>query len=294
MADAQGITLALGGRWHGRYGRACCPACNGTNTHNPSLSIRLSANGRLLLWCFKGCAFPDILSSLKGLGIVAGHGSYSPPRAEDIRRHRAEMEAEAVKRAAQAERCWQEAQPINSTLGEAYLRGRGITCDLPDTLRFHPDCWHASGRRFPAMVARVDGAPRFAIHRTYLGTIGNASAQPNKAMLGSVRGGAVRLAEGTGPLVVAEGIETALSLACDLLPAPATIWATLSTSGMRGLLLPPEPGRLTIAPDGDDAGRAAANVLAERAHALGWEVSLLPAPEGRDWNDVLRTKGDAA
>ncbi|MGE4612192.1 MAG: toprim domain-containing protein [Paracoccaceae bacterium] len=37
----------------------------------------------------------------------------------------------------------------------------------------------------------------------------------------------------------------------------------------------------------DDAGRKAAKVLARRASTLGWDVSLLKAPEGQDWNDVL-------
>ncbi|OWJ80976.1 virulence-associated protein E [Haematobacter massiliensis] len=113
-------------------------------------------------------------------------------------------------------------------------------------------------------------------------------------MLGVVTGGAVRVAEGNGPLVVAEGIETALSLSSGLLRAPATIWAALSTSGMTSLHLPPAPGRLTIATDGDAPGRAAGHALAERATALGWTVSLLPAPEGRDWNDILTMKGASA
>ncbi len=34
-----------------------------------------------------------------------------------------------------------------------------------------------------------------------------------------------------------------------------------------------------------------ANKLAERADALGWAVSLLPAPQGRDWNDILQMNG---
>lgn len=41
-----------------------------------------------------------------------------------------------------------------------------------------------------------------------------------------------------------------------------------------------------MAADGDAAGREAAHALATRAHAQGWAVSLLPAPEGLDWNDV--------
>ena len=112
-------------------------------------------------------------------------------------------------------------------------------------------------------------------------------------MLGAVQGGAVRLTGRPGPLVVAEGIETALSLASGLLSAPAAIWAALSTSGIRGLRLPDLPGRLTIAPDGDTAGREAAQALAARANALGWTVSILPAPDGRDWNDILCMKGGA-
>jgi phage/plasmid primase-like uncharacterized protein len=90
--------------------------------------------------------------------------------------------------------------------------------------------------------------------------------------------------------VVAEGIETGLSLLCGLLDAPATVWAALSTSGIRALRLPETPGELVIAADRDDggAGMAAAENLAERAQVLGWQVWLWPAPEGQDWNDALR------
>jgi hypothetical protein len=146
------------------------------------------------------------------------------------------------------------------------------------------------------MVGAVQGANSPAVHRTYLRPDGSGKADidPPKAMLGAVTGGAVRLADGLGPLVVAEGIETALSLASGLLQTPATIWAALSTSGIRGQHLSPTASRLTIAADGDAPGREAANALAERAHALGWQVSLLPAPDGRDWNDILTMDGKAA
>jgi hypothetical protein len=107
-------------------------------------------------------------------------------------------------------------------------------------------------------------------------------------MLGCTRGGAVRLSRGGESLAVAEGIETALSLLSGLLPRPAATWAAQSASGMARLSLPPDPGHLTIATDGDPAGRKAGYALAERADAQGWHVSLLPAPEGRDWNDVLQ------
>ena len=160
---------------------------------------------------------------------------------------------EVKKRDGRARAVGKGALPIHGSPAETYLRGRGITCALPETLRFHPECWHgATARRLPAMVARVDGAARFAVHRTYLRPDGSGKAEvnPAKAMLGATQGGAVRLAEGAGPLVVAEGMETALSLACGLLRAPATIWAALSAPGIAALRLHDIAGRLTGGPMG--------------------------------------------
>jgi phage/plasmid primase-like uncharacterized protein len=294
MEDASFITKSFGGHWHGRYGAAPCPICQPEQKHGQNaLTLANGNNGRLMLNCKKSsCAFLDILAAA---GLRSG--DYSPPDAATLAQRKAEQRAEAEKRAAQAKRLWEEAQPITGTIAETYLRGRGITCELPETLRFHGACWHGpTAKRWPAMVGAVQGANLPAVHRTYLRPDGSGKADidPPKAMLGAVTGGAVRLADGLGPLVVAEGIETALSLASGLLQTPATVWAALSTSGIRGLNLSPTASRLTIAPDGDAPGREAANALAERAHALGWKVSLLPAPHGQDWNDILTKKGEAA
>lgn len=292
-ADARTVTLALGGRWRGRYGTAACPVCQPeARRGQDALTLADGRDGRLLAHCKKGgCDFRSIAAAL---GLAPG--SFAPPDPAAIARREAEARAEAVKREMQARAIWAEAAPIRGTPAEACLRGRGITCPLPDVLRFHPAAWHGpTARRRPAMVARVDGAAGFAVHRTWLrpdGT-GKAPIDPPKAMLGATAGGAVRLASAPGRLVVAEGIETALSLASGLLDGPATLWAALSTSGLRSLVLPACAGRLTIACDGDAPGRAAAVVLAERAQALGWTVGLLDPGDGRDWNDVLRGKGVA-
>ena len=296
MTDAKQITLDLGGKWLRSYGTAPCPICQPERRKGQNaLTLADGGDGRLLANCKKSaCAFRDILAAA---GVTAGE--YRAPDPATLAQRERERKAEAEKRAAQARRCWNEAQPIAGTLAETYLRGRGITCELPRTLRFAPNCWHgATAQRHPALVAAVQGSGAAAVHRTYLRPDGSGKAAiaPDKAMLGAVAGGAVRLTQGQGPLVVAEGIETALSLASGLLRYPATIWAALSTSGIRGLHLPPQPGRLTIATDSDDggAGHAAGHALAERAHGLGWQVSLLPAPDGRDWNDILTMKGEAA
>ncbi|MCM2560921.1 toprim domain-containing protein [Lutimaribacter sp. EGI FJ00015] len=293
MSDARDLTQALGGKWYRSYGAAPCPVCQPQRKKGQNaLTLADGRNGRLLLDCKKsGCAFLDILAAA---GVRTG--DYIPPDAATLAQREAEKRAEAQKRAAQAKQVWTEAKPIAGTVAETYLRGRGITCDLGQVLRFHDECWHGpTAKRYPAMVAAVQGASLPAVHRTYLRADGSGKADidPGKLMLGAVAGGAVWLTEGPGPLVVAEGIETGLSLASGLLRTPATVWAALSTSGIRGLRLPAQPGRLTIAPDGDKAGREAANALAARAHALGWQVSLLPAPDGRDWNDI-QMKGETA
>lgn len=294
MNDARDLTTALGGKWYRKYGAAPCPVCQPErNKGQNALTLADGRNGRLVLDCKKsGCAFLDILAAA---GVRSG--DYIPPDPATLAQREAEQQAEAQKRAAQAKQVWTEAQPIEGTVAEAYLRGRGITCELGRALRFHGECWHGpTAKRYPALIAAVQGASLPAVHRTYLRTDGSGKADidPAKMMLGAVAGGAVRLTEEPGPLVVAEGIETALSLASGLLRTPATVWAALSTSGIRGLHLPNHPGRLTIAPDGDKAGGEAANALAARAHALGWQVSFLPAPAGLDWNDVLTMKGEAA
>lgn len=292
--SAQAITRALNGHWHGRYGLCLCPAH--ANTKSPALSISDGHNGRLLLHCYAGCDFLSILDALKGLGLVEGSGIYVPPSHEEIELNRLKEREKAKIQETRALECWNTAKPIHGTLAETYLRTRSINCTLGVTLRFHPSCWHPSGQKLPAMVALVEGAERLAIHRTYLRAdgIGKARAEPAKAMLGSVSGGAVRLSDGSDKLIVCEGIETGLSLLSGLVRGSVSVWAALSTSGMNALTLPEKPALLTVATDGDEAGRQAGHALATRATALGWKVSLLPAPDGRDWNDILMMKGAAA
>ena len=295
MTNARDLTIALGGRWHGRYGAAPCPICQPARRKGQTaLTLADGRNGRLVLDCKKSaCAFLDILAAV---GLRSG--DYAPPDPATLAQREREAKAEAQRKADQAQRLWREAQPIAGTVAEAYLRGRGITCDLPPTLRFHGACWHGpTARRYPAMVAAVQGSGLPAVRRTYLRSdgLGKAGLEGgDKLMLGATAGGAVRLTEGPSRLVVAEGIESGLSLLCGLLDSPATVLAALSTSGLRGLRLPPQPGRLTIACDGDKPGREAAHALADRAHALGWKVGILDPGTGADFNDILTGKAVAA
>jgi hypothetical protein len=205
--------------------------------------------------------------------------------AQETDRKQAEYQAAQL---AKARDFWEFAKPIEGTRGETYLRGRSITCPLPITLRWVADTFHRPSMSWcGAMVADVSTG---GVHRTFLDKQGVRVPKSAKMMLGPCAGGAVRLSESaTGPLVVCEGIETGLSLLSGLLTRPANVWATLSTSGMKALTLPAQPGDLTIATDGDNAGREAGNALANRAYVLGWQVDLMPAPGGKDWNDVLQS-----
>ncbi|WP_375687080.1 MULTISPECIES: toprim domain-containing protein [unclassified Bartonella] len=281
--NAQGITRALRGVWHGRYGTARCPA---HDDRLPSLSLANGHDGRLLLYCYAGCSFREIIQALIRIGLLGKQAydqtlSFSKQFCADLKR--------AKQKAERAKAIWQQSQPIKNTLAETYLRMRGITCDLPADLRFHSKCPHPSGGTLPALVALVKGAGSFAIHRTFLKDNGCKTDQkPAKAMLGSVTGGGVHLSQANPKhLVICEGIETGLSLLSGLLSEPVNLWASLSTSGMMRVNLPPTKGRLTIAMDGDDAGRKAGFTLAARAYSHGFEVFMMQAPKGTDFNNVL-------
>ncbi|MBO9432569.1 toprim domain-containing protein [Ruegeria sp. R13_0] len=274
------LTYNLGGVWRNGKGQAPCPCCQPERRKDQNALSISESGGKLLLYCFKtGCGFRDIADAAN---LPPNSAQVDPQAQLEADQKRREYEQQKLN---QARGIWEASRPIERTKAEAYLRGRGITCPLPQSLRFAPDIFHGPSTSWcMAMVASVSTG---GIHRTFFDKRGNRLQKNAKMMLGPCSGGAVPLSEAQGPLVVCEGIETGLSLLSGLLSEPATVWATLSTSGMKALRLPDKPGALTIATDGDPAGREAGNALASRAHALGWNVSLMPAPDGQDWNDAL-------
>ncbi len=288
--DAQALTRHLTGKWHRHYGVAPCPVCQPeAKRDQDALTVTDGANG-LLLNCKKSsCAFTDILAAA---GLTSG--DYTPPSAEEIAYREEQAKQEAAKKAARAAQLWNESQPIQGTIAEAYLRGRGITCALGNRLRFHPEAWHApTAQRHPAMIAAVShfhGPEKPAVHRTFLKPDGSGKIDVSpKMMLGATKGGCVRLSTGD-TLVVAEGIETALSLASGLLAdvdGTLGVIASLSSAGMTSLSLPLTPANLLLAPDADSAGVGAACALGNRAAGLGWRVEQMPTLASGDWNDVL-------
>jgi putative DNA primase/helicase len=98
----------------------------------------------------------------------------------------------------------------------------------------------------------------------------------------------VRL-DAPGPaLVVAEGIETALS-AGHALRLPA--WAALSAGGLARFSPPASVRRIVIAADNDAPGRLAAETLARTLRGAARIVEIAPPPHVfSDWNDWARAQ----
>lgn len=285
MMTAYDLTLKLNGKWHQNYGMAFCPAHN--NHRTEALSLTDGANGKLLLHCFAGCTFDDIKIALEDRSLWSAGSKFAKcSEIQDI--------SGALLKAKRAEKTWKKSKPASGTLVEKYLRKRSIDCPIPNSIRFNESCWHPSGVTLPAMVAKVEWANHFSIHRTYLNPAGRkADISTPKAILGASSGGHVALCSRSFDiLTVCEGIETGLSLMSGLIEPVHTVWSCLSTSGMKHLKLPGNPTQLCIATDGDDAGRSAGLQLAERAYNLGWRVQFLHAPKGADFNDVLKNIGE--
>jgi hypothetical protein len=127
-----------------------------------------------------------------------------------------------------AQRLFDASRPIFATLGENYLRERGISeWRQTAALRFHPKCFYRAGsdgnhakhpETWPAMIACVidlDGIIT-ATHRTWLDPSGRWKAPvdtPRRSM-GHLLGNRVRFGVVADVMAAGEGIETILSLRC--------------------------------------------------------------------------------
>ena len=142
------------------------------------------------------------------------------------------------------------------------------------------------------MVARVEGpGGLLGLHLTILEPDGQGRKEKRLAKGSKPRGGAIRLfpLEAGQPLVLAEGIETALAVR---VATGWPVWATIAAPFMREVVLPPEVKEVVVAADHDPAGIDAAKSLARKLLQEGRRVRMaVPPEEGEDWLDVLVKKG---
>ena len=255
----------------------CCPA---HEDKEPSLSIGEGADGKLLLNCFAGCSFEEIIlaAGLKGNQFKKG-SEYPSSNAK---------QASEVDRIAKALSIWKFTSPLKGTLAETYLRSRCINT-WSDEMRFHPKLYFSDDSTLrPAMVCLVRRNGKIVgVHRTFLSENGQ---KLGKKMLGPCGGGTVYVGGKGSFLAVAEGIENALSIRMMSGDRRGRFHAALSASGISQLELPKSVGDVMIFPDGDEVGITAGYKLGQRASLNGWNASTLLPPKGQDWNDKLITE----
>jgi hypothetical protein len=276
-AEAQRLTKALGGSWHGASGMARCPA---HADRIPSLAI---SPGRttVLLHCFAGCDFLEIIRAIRSKGALRGGNL---PSAADAR------EVQAKDYGPLARKIWSKARKLPGTLAERYLTSRGLVGPWSD-IRFHPRTPIGSGALVtfrPALIAAIrDDSGLVAIHRIALDPSTGRKAidlENPKLTLGKPKRGAVRLFKAGRTLGIAEGIETAKSAAA-MLSIP--VWAVLGNERFPQVDIPFDIARLILLPDRGPAGDRGAQ-LALEAHAReGRDIEiLLPPGHYEDWNEA--------
>jgi putative DNA primase/helicase len=275
---AQHIGVALRGRRHGKGWLISCPCPNhgkGRGDRSPSLSVADGDNGRLLLRCFAGCEFVDILDELKRRGLV-DETRYEPQ--EPVIRetlHQPNAEALAI---------WRSSIPVHDTIAGEYLDRRGITL-RPASLRCHRDK--------PALIAGVQAPDGriIAMQQTRLTDTGTKAGPQARMTLGALGAGAVRLGPVADVLGIAEGVETALS-AMQL--TGMTVWAALGAQRLHAVELPSTVKAVHVFSDNDGAGQEAARRAADVHTKLGREVYLRAPPgECNDYNDFLDLIADS-
>jgi putative DNA primase/helicase len=285
-----------------RRGREFVGLCPFHRERTPSFTV---TDDKQFFHCFGCGAHGDVFSFVARIydvdfrtaveTIATGLGSQIsavPPPAARLDTSRRSDNEERNRRLAW--RLWAAALDPRGTPVERYLHHRGLELPSMPVLRWAPSCWHPSGIYLPAMVGvvlNVDGEP-IAVHRTFLRPDGSGKADilPQRASLGPIAGGAVRLHEfrSGAPLIIAEGIESALAMS-ELTRWPA--WAGLSASGVERLKLPPDARDIVIAVDRDrnGTGERSARRAGGRWFAEGRRVRLIiPDRIGADADDLLR------
>jgi hypothetical protein len=278
--SADVIGQALKGRRNGGGWLVRCPCPNhgkGRGDRNPSLSVADGDDGRLLLRCFAGCDFLEILDELKRQGLVdsepriSGHFVRKP----DVVEKKQEPDPEAL-------RLWKNSIPAPDTIASEYLERRGIVGPPPASLRYLQDAG--------AMVAAVQNLEGVvcAIQTLRLSVQGDKILP--RITTGPLGGGAVRLGLAGRVLGLCEGVETGLS-AMQLTGVP--VWASLGAGRLHRVEVPSHVEEIDIFVDNDEPGRTAAKRTADVHIAAGRSVRLRSPPEQcKDWNDFLNLIAD--
>lgn len=160
---------------------------------------------------------------------------------------------------------------------------RYAECEIP---------YNFDGRKYPAMIAMVtDSLQNFrGLHITFIKPDGmGKNFENSKRIVGSnLRGCFINLGKGNQDVVVAEGIESALSAAVFYNRAPI---CTLNIAGLKSWNPSAEVKSILYAPDADDfgIGFAAARTSATNLYAKGYSIEgfISPTAGFKDFNELL-------
>jgi putative DNA primase/helicase len=262
--------------------RVRCPFC-GRSDRDKTLGLTIWNDASGVAHCFR-CDFKESYRPKRG--AIAFNGAQSRIRRVQTQTHEQLSDY--------GHSLWNETRPLYGVAVE-YLKARRCVIPPSDSdLRFHPSLKHPGGYIGPALVGLVSDAVTglpLSLHRTWIQNDGRkADVETPRMLLGRHRkqGGVIRLWPDdavTYGLGIAEGIETALSLAWGYSP----VWSCIDAGNLAAFRCIPGLESIVIGADNDQAGIAAAQSCAARLADAGVEV-LITRQSENDLNDALREK----
>ena len=194
-------------------------------------------------------------------------------------------------RSARARALWFEAREPRGTAAERYLKSRSIPLTNTSALRFHHRCPWPGGERHACLLAAFRDLVTdelVAVHRIRVDRP-DLWPKTERAMLGPVKGAAVKLVPITDTLAVAEGVETALAASL-LGHGPA--WALGSAGAVERLPVLPGIERLILLAENNEASVSATTACGHRWLRAGRKATRVWPDRGYDdLNDELLAKG---
>jgi putative DNA primase/helicase len=271
-------------------GMCCCPA---HDDEQASLSVGVGHKQPVILYCHAGCSFESITSKLRAMGLwpVQGSSSAAPVTSQRRTYRERKQYARSILEAVRQNRGRELAHLLKD-----YFVARGLDVVPATALLALPWCYSDDVLCLPTEPAMVfpvtNGRRNVGVHVTWLKADLSAKrdAEPQRQFFGPVKGGYIKLYEGEHdpgrPLIIAEGVETALS-AAQRTRYPAI--AALSAKNMPEIK-PPPASEYIIAADNDanGNGQQAARALAAKLVRGGAVVRVaIPPKPDTDWNDEI-------
>ena len=200
-------------------------------------------------------------------------------------------------------KAYANSRPVEGTLAERYLKEhRKIVGDIPNSMRFIAEY---SKDRLPVLVsfAEDENGKKTGLQAIYLDsqTGKKADRENNRLSYGKISGSSVEIKQGSGTLFLAEGVETALSVA-SVVPKDSAVRATLGVFNLANIKV--SKGQQVIICADNDSDKPLAlgkdkppsGIAVEKAvvslKEQGAEVLVIsPEKPGQDFNDVLQIEG---